>query len=274
MLKKLIKHEFKATAKTMGLLFGAVLLLSVLTSISLKLPEGNKFFDTIKAVLIAVYVVVMFGMMFAGILLLIFRFYNNMLKDQGYLTHTLPVKMWQHIVAKMLTYFVWIVAAVVVAAVSLGIFLMGTGVVDFSQIGEAISQFGAALEEYPEFINMSIWILVLGILQIFANILCMFASMSMGQLFGKHRVAGSVASYIGLNYIIGIFTSFIMYLPMNSFEGQINALDEATNIPDMIQIFQNMLNGFFVITLVVELVLIALYFGITHFMLTRKLNLE
>lgn len=274
MLKKLIKHEFKATAKTMGLLFGAVLLLSVLTSISLKLPEGNKFFDTIKAVLIAVYVVVMFGMMFAGILLLIFRFYNNMLKDQGYLTHTLPVKMWQHIVAKMLTYFVWIVAAVVVAAVSLGIFLMGTGVVNFSQIGEVMSEIGASLEQYPQIITILLWILVLGIVQIFANILCLFASMSMGQLFGKHRVAGSVASYIGLNYIIGIFTSFIMYLPMNSFEGQINALDEATNIADMIQIFQNMLNGFFVITLVVELVLIALYFGITHFMLTRKLNLE
>lgn len=274
MLKKLIKHEFKATAKIMGLLFGAVLLLSVLTSISLKLPEGNKFFDTIKAVLIAVYVVVMFGMMFAGILLLIFRFYNNMLKDQGYLTHTLPVKMWQHIVAKMLTYFVWIVAAVVVAAVSLGIFLMGTGVVNFSQIGEVMSEIGASLEQYPQIITILLWILVLGIVQIFANILCLFASMSMGQLFGKHRVAGSVASYIGLNYIIGIFTSFIMYLPMNSFEGQINALDEATNIPDMIQIFQNMLNGFFVITLVVELVLIALYFGITHFMLTRKLNLE
>lgn len=274
MLKKLIKHEFKATAKIMGLLFGAVLLLSVLTSISLKLPEGNKFFDTIKAVLIAVYVVVMFGMMFAGILLLIFRFYNNMLKDQGYLTHTLPVKMWQHIVAKMLTYFVWIVAAVVVAAVSLGIFLMGTGVVNFSQIGEVMSEIGTSLEQYPQIITILLWILVLGIVQIFANILCLFASMSMGQLFGKHRVAGSVASYIGLNYIIGIFTSFIMYLPMNSFEGQINALDEATNIADMIQIFQNMLNGFFVITLVVELVLIALYFGITHFMLTRKLNLE
>ncbi len=274
MLKKLIKHEFKATAKTMGLLFGAVLLLSVLTSISLKLPEGNKFFDTIKAVLIAVYVVVMFGMMFAGILLLIFRFYNNMLKDQGYLTHTLPVKMWQHIVAKVITYFVWIVAAVVVAVVSLGIFLMGTGVVNFSQIGEVMSEIGASLEQYPQIITILLWILVLGIVQIFANILCLFASMSMGQLFGKHRVAGSVASYIGLNYIIGIFTSFIMYLPMNSFEGQINALDEATNIPDMIQIFQNMLNGFFAITLVVDIVLIALYFGITHFMLTRKLNLE
>lgn len=146
MLKKLIKHEFKATAKTMGLLFGAVLLLSILTSVSLKLPEGNQVFDTIKAVLIGVYVVVMLGMMFAGILLLIFRFYNNMLKDQGYLTHTLPVKMWQHIVAKVLTYFVWIVAAVVVAAVSLGIFLMGTGVVDFSQIGEVMSEIGASLE--------------------------------------------------------------------------------------------------------------------------------
>lgn len=274
MLKKLIKHEFKATAKTMGLLFGAVLLLSILTSVSLKLPEGNQFFDTIKAVLIAVYVVVMFGMMFAGILLLIFRFYNNMLKDQGYLTHTLPVKMWQHIVAKVITYFVWIVAAVVVAAVSSGIFLMGTGVVNFSQIGEVMSEIGASLEQYPQIITILLWILVLGIVQILANILCMFASMSMGQLFGKHRVAGSVASYIGLNYIISIFTSFIMYLPMNSFEGQINALDEATNIPDMIQIFQNMLNGFFAITLVVDLVLIALYFGITHFMLTRKLNLE
>lgn len=274
MLKKLIKHEFKATAKTMGLLFGAVLLLSVLTSISLKLPEGNKFFDTIKAVLIAVYVVVMFGMMFAGILLLIFRFYNNMLKDQGYLTHTLPVKMWQHIVAKMLTYFVWIVAAVVVAAVSLGIFLMGTGVVDFSQIGEAISQFGAALEEYPEFINMGIWILVLGILQIFANILCMFASRSMGQLFGKHRVAGSVASYIGLNYIVGILTSFITYFPMSSLENQMNAVDEWNSVQPAIKFLHGITNSVFPVSFVVDLVLIALYFGITHFMLTRKLNLE
>lgn len=274
MLKKLIKHEFKATAKTMGLLFGAVLLLSILTSVSLKLPEGNQVFDTIKAVLIAVYIVVMLGMMFAGILLLIFRFYNNMLKDQGYLTHTLPVKMWQHIVAKMLTYFVWIVAAVVVAAVSLGIFLMGTGVVDFSQIGEVMSEIGASLEQYPQVITILLWVLVLGIVQIFTTILCMFASMSMGQLFGKHRVAGSVASYIGLNYIIGIFTSFIMYLPMNSFDRQMNALDKTTSIQDDIQLLQNMTNGVFSTALVVDLVLIALYFGITHFMLTRKLNLE
>ena len=274
MLKKLIKHEFKATAKTMGLLFGAVVLLSILTSASLKLPEGNKFFETIKAILIAVYVVAMLGMMFAGILLLIFRFYNNMLKDQGYLTHTLPVKMWQQIVAKAVTYFVWIVAAVVVAAVALFIFLIGTGVVNFIDISEAMSQFGEALKQYPQVITVILWVLVLGILQIFANILCLFASMSMGQLFGKHRVAGSVASYIGLNYIVGILTSLIMYLPMNSFENQINALDEAASIQDGIQILQNMANGFFAITLVVDIVLIALYFGITHFMLTRKLNLE
>ena len=43
MLGKLIKHEFKETYKIFGILYGAFILLTLISRFSLKLPFDNMF---------------------------------------------------------------------------------------------------------------------------------------------------------------------------------------------------------------------------------------
>ncbi len=51
--------------------------------------------------------------------MMIQRFNKNLLSDEGYLMHTLPVKPWKHIASKLLASMLWMIGSVVVALISI-----------------------------------------------------------------------------------------------------------------------------------------------------------
>lgn len=53
----------------------------------------------------------------ATVVLRLRRFYFNMLKDEGYLTFTLPATVGQHIASKMIVCITWVIATVVLTGV-------------------------------------------------------------------------------------------------------------------------------------------------------------
>ena len=89
MLGKLIKNEFKATYKMFVMLFCSLVVLTLLTRFCIYIPFENTVFKIMTAILTVVYVVAMAFMSLLSLVLVIKRFYQNMLRDQGYLSHTL-----------------------------------------------------------------------------------------------------------------------------------------------------------------------------------------
>ena len=96
MLGKLIKHEFRATGRIMLPLLGAELLLSVLAGLSIRgldRMENMGFLGVTYVLTLVVFFLGLFALGVVAFVLMIQRFYKNLLRDEGYLAMTLPVSV-------------------------------------------------------------------------------------------------------------------------------------------------------------------------------------
>ncbi len=120
MFAKLVKHEFLATRRVILFVYLAAILLiggNILTS---KLDIG-----WLNSVMIFLLAVLGVGMIILTYVIVFFRYYKNLYGEEGYLTHTLPVKPSKLLAAKVLVGFVWVVISYILAAgVVLTIFYM------------------------------------------------------------------------------------------------------------------------------------------------------
>ena len=111
MLGKLIKYEFKETYKFFMIMYGLLILFSFMSGLGLSKLYGSDF-KTLS--------IVLFGLVFffcgsisriVTYIMIMRRYYVHMLKDQAYLTHTLPVKMSHRLIAMLLVDIVWVLVS-------------------------------------------------------------------------------------------------------------------------------------------------------------------
>lgn len=130
MLGKLLKHEFRATGRIMLPIYGAVIVLSLLASVSGRLMdrEPGTFLYILFGLIVAAFVIGIIAALIMTAVLMIRRFYTNYLKDEGYLMHTLPVSVHALVWSKMIVSLVWFAATfVVIWLVILLTFFIQTG---------------------------------------------------------------------------------------------------------------------------------------------------
>lgn len=121
MLKKLIKHEFRATSRVMWPVFAGMLLLTALVRLSfVLLADDVHWLVNLFAILIVILFVFMLLMLaLAPLALTAERWRDHVLRDEGYLTLTLPVSVHELLLSKLIVSAVWYAAAFVVALVAL-----------------------------------------------------------------------------------------------------------------------------------------------------------
>ena len=200
MFWNLVHYEFKNVNKWYLALYGAVLALSVLIGAQ---ASSLKSIDTPDQQLL---MLVFLGLVFGGLLitlsistliLIIRRFKGSVYDRQGYLTLTLPVSEHQIILSKLLGAFIWSLASSLVFILSIYIILVLTGA-NFLDI--------FSLEYLFKFYMDSFWLSVISfILSTVASILCIYLSISIGQLFNEYRTALAVLAYIVIQTILGFF---------------------------------------------------------------------
>ena len=132
MLTKLLKHEFRATARIMGPLYLVLLAVALGFNFSARLMDsGNFVLNMLAALVVMAYVVAITAVFIVAFILMLQRFYKNLLGDEGYLMFTLPASVSQHITAKLVVAVlldVLSVAAAILAVLALAIVLTGVGV--------------------------------------------------------------------------------------------------------------------------------------------------
>ena len=137
MLKKLLKYEFRATARTFLLCYGGLLLLSILVGISVASsfapPYGGN--DILMALLFTAYICLLAGIFVFTFINILQRFYKNLLGGEGYLMNTLPVKAWQLVASKLIAGTFWYLASFLAAGLSLLLIVLMT---DVSILGELL----------------------------------------------------------------------------------------------------------------------------------------
>ena len=134
MLKQLLKYEFKATGRTYGGLYLALVALAVLSGFSLRSSSKDDF----ASLLLFAYMVVAVAVAVVSVMTIVTRFTRNLLGREGYLMHTLPVTESQLILSKLISSVVWMLCSSIVGIFSFAVMLL------------ALSLNSAALQQLPE----------------------------------------------------------------------------------------------------------------------------
>jgi len=141
------------------------------------------------------------------LILMVQRFYKNLMTDEGYLMHTLPVGTGRLISAKLIVAAVWTI--VCAAVVFLSVMIMAYSGDVWQEFLRIFQNAGLPSLDVTLFI-LEFCALVLA--SLLAAILMVYASLSLSMLFNKHRVAISFAVYVGLNTVLQIILSVAVSL--------------------------------------------------------------
>ncbi|MGM9538377.1 MAG: hypothetical protein ACI3VN_08610 [Candidatus Onthomonas sp.] len=266
MLSKLLKYEFKSTCRTFLIVYVVMAALSVLTG---ALDRANAVFEAILPIwVILTFLTTLF--FFAAVIITtvlnINRFYRGLFKDEGYLIHTLPVRSWQIIAAKLIPAVIWTIATVAVMMVSMALMLLTSTALTGTDWGEVFSGLLYVLS-HLDFVDISgvLQILLMLLILLVSTILQVYASLSIGQLFPRHRVAWSVAAWFVLGSIQSISMNLLSWLE-TTFVLKDASILELT--------FSGNFDLGFAIAMIYYLLWCAVFWAISQLVLSRGLNLE
>ena len=278
MLGKLIKYEFKATSRFMLMIFGLLLALSVMVSgslvfnfdeiiagISQEFHTGSLILGVVAFIIIMLFVVLNVAAVCGMFFYAISRFKNNLLGDEGYLMHTLPVKTRDNILSKAIVSVVWTVVSFIVVGLAYFILIIGISeTAIFKDLAYAISHINWGDAAVIDIIKEKIVVFIEFGLVILTAIIAMYfqiyASMSIGFSANTHRIARSIGIYIIIEFLKGIVNVL--------FKGPLYLL----NI-DVVSTITNQHLSMFGAVLM-NLIYAAVLYFITHYFLNKKLNLQ
>ena len=280
MLSKLLKYEFKATGRIYGGLYLAILAAAALLGAFFRFPALVSDFPI--AVVTTVYLMLCVAIAVITALTIIQRFTRNLLGREGYLMHTLPVTPAQLILSKLISSMVWLLCSILVIALSLGVFFL-CGMLNvngiFSDWASAVRDFRLLADILQRVLNVSGFAMVLLVLEWLASlacaILCLYTACMIGHQFKRHVVLAGIAAFVVLNVVQN---QLLNLLPYNSDNAMGLNLVFSTSASDGSLVYTVSGNKAYVwavlAALAVDLVVCAVYFAATNWMMKNKLNLE
>jgi len=259
MLRKLMKYEFMATGRIFLPLLGALIVLSLvnglLGNLNLSIPHGITLFLTI---------ILMVSIMVIVYIITIQRFWQNILSDEGYLMNTLPASCDKLILSKLFVATIW---GIVSSFVVFGAILI-LAVAGFDLLGVR-GGFDTVMSQLPfashELAILVIQFIVMVILSAFANILMMYACMSLSMLFNKYRPIAAFGAFVVIMTVLQIAAAILMLITVNNAQFHEFMMSAST--------FSGVQVAVWTTTVLVTLMCVVFYI-ITRFMLKRKLNLQ
>ena len=274
MLRKLMKHEFRATGRIMLPLFLILLVTAVGANFSVRgmLDTGSRFLNVLGALLVMAFVIAIMGVCVMSMVVMVQRFYKNLLQDEGYVMMTLPVSVHQHIWSKLIVSAVWFALTLVV--VCLACLIMAFDV-------ELVQQIAAGFRELFQEIyrNLSTYyaingtaivaeFLVLCFVGCCAMCLQFYAALAIGHSFPNHKMAWSVLWFFLIQFIMQFLGGMgIMLLDESWFHHLL--LGWTDNISAMASVHLGM-----VTVILGEVIYGAVFYILTTWFLKKRLNLE
>ena len=268
MLKKLYKHEFHSLFRSLLPIWAALIGFAVLSRLTFITDLDNDILNTVRGLSVTAYVLGIFAVFIVGLVIVVMRFYKNLLTHEGYLTFTLPFTPTQHIICKLVCGVVVMLIDFIAVICSLLILGAGTEV-----LGEILGVIRLALTELPEYFSagqialISTEVVLLLVISPFQSLLMFYAAMALGQQF-KNKVGGAAIAYICLYAAVQILDTLIMIPVSLAAAGGMDEFNDLINTSVMY------LSGFLAFMIILSAALSAAYFIITRHFLTKKLNLE
>ncbi len=279
MLGKLMKYEWKAIWRILLIINAFTFFVTLLGMLAMHLTVNDKtslLSDDVLGIIVVLifmlYYATIIGVSFAIIIYSGIRFYKNLYTDEGYLMHTLPVTKWQLIVSKLTIHSVAVLITQLLVLCSIGaLFLPLLSVL----LEDPTISFRYMWNEFVTFCNSELNFSIGGFLFIFIlatvvgtlnGVLTLYCSISLGQTFHKHKVMGSILCYVGIYFFMQTFNTILMmpqmilHLRMDGMEAELN--------------FGSYMNGIMLTTTISCLITGIIFYFITSYMMSKKLNLD
>ncbi len=270
MLGKLLKYEFRAVSRMLGLIYAALLVVAMMLGLMWRANDNSLFGNsqiengqsTAIIIFIIIYALLIVSIIVVTCYFIIERFYKNMLLGEGYLMHTLPVPTWMHVAAKTISALVYTVLSVCVLLLSVFLMLSCSG-----ELGDyLLFQFSGLVPLLKE-AGFSIALTLLGALvQILRIILLFYVSMTIGGAAKKNKMLYSVIAFFAICIVSGIIGSLLPTDLFSAFSVTTTWENESVNVS-----FEN---GALWRELLVNGIYCVIFFGASTFFLGKKLNLE
>lgn len=275
MLRKLIKYDIKSISRVFIPMWILTPIVALMLSFSIRgmstwtqniissgfMVAGN---GILMMVMMLLFFGIMVGLFVMTILFTIQRFWNGLLKEEGYLMFTLPVKVWELIVSKAIT-------AIIVSCISILVGIFSSMILAVFSTDEFITSlayvwkymFGVVWKIDARFIINFILCIILFIVMLVENVYHVYTAMAVGQLWQEHKILGSCLSYVGISMIVSILGNV-----METIFVEISPWDWDFYINEYMDVI------YLLILLFISVMQVLIYHVITERILSTKLNLE
>jgi hypothetical protein len=276
MLGKLLKHEFRATGRIMLPLMGALLALALMANLSIRGLTGN-LADVPALKILFILILVFFGMGIVAIavmalVVMISRFYRNLLKSEGYLMFTLPVSVHELIWSKLIVSLVWFFATTLFVFIIMSLTALNLSGTNLEMIFVNFPSWSEILQKLEELgirsalSKLMFWVVIAMILGAIVSCLHFYGAMALGHMFSKSKVLLSVVFFILISFAFNIME---MSIGLSGIKMEANSFDMHTAGEGI-----RFASHIFMQASMMEVVQAAVLYLATALGLKRGLNLE
>ena len=267
MLGKLFKYEWRSISKLLLPIHGFVLLFALLSRFYFTISGGtdallntdSTIIGTLTMLLIFALVIVISSIAIFTYIYSGYHFYKNVFTDQGYLTPS------QLLLSKELAALLWLLIDVVVISISIFILVGST------ELFSNFSIFWSTLMRYASQTPLFTTLLIISlVLSPFLVIGILFFSITLGNLTSSHKVLASIGAYVGIYVVQQIFG--LIQLVVWGYFGSTTIM--RMNIYSNNYSFETFLNPILITGLIFNIILIAVCWMGSKYIMTKRLNLQ
>lgn len=275
MLKKLLRHELIETWKIPAIALSTAVLLTLVCSLYfyfMPFPDADVEMNVGVFAIFMGYTVIVSSISVLIVVYLGVRFYKNLYTDEGYLMHTLPVRPWMLIISKMLIGLLWSYLACIITVVTVLpatiLAIPKMTYMDSSDIAAILPALTGILGGNVS--GMLFFFLPYMLVSCASSVLFLYAAISLGQLFGGHKVLASILCYLGLQTLISIASS--LFVAPGLAGVIVRHADDSTEFLNLVM--PSIMRTIYISSFFADIVLAAAAFYLTYYIMKKCLNLD
>ena len=265
MLRKLLKYDLRANMKLYLFIWPAMLLLAGLQRLLLELPVTGFLGHFLMSLLTGLMVLALIAMVVLCFIICVIRFYSGLLRREGYLMFTLPVKPWLLLLSKLLAAMLTLIPTCIFAYFGIALILSGTT----DGVWNTMFNFSQILDQ-----PLSAGTLILAGLTVLATvanmILRVYFVSCLGHLFRRARIFLSILFY----YLIGVLMQITSMLTLVSVNYEPNTFVNSVFTWVESLSFNGAMSAFLGTILLINVAIGCVYFFVSEVILRKRLNLE
>lgn len=260
MLRKLIKHEFRALSRILLPIHILLLLVCVCGRFMFQASAAMELPNAIIIISFVFFISILIVVPSITSILVVVRYYKSLYTDEGYLTLTLPVTRGQLLFSKGLVACIWSILDFVIVIGGCAIIILIPQITQNS--GEILADLEKGLEMSPSlFFWSTVAISAIGCI---GNVALYYFSVSIGQLLSSHRVIGAVIAYFALSTLASVLMLILMFAV--GYDPFFSVSSDAIAAAALLSAYKA--------TAIMCVLETILFFGGTYYLLQKKTNLN